>query len=111
MKTIIAGGRDYSLTKQDFEYLDSLNITEVISGGARGADNGGEYYSILRNLDLTIFKANWNRYPRAAGILRNKRMAKYAEAVVLFPGGRGTDNMYEIALKYGLKIYDNRKRG
>lgn len=37
-----------------------------------------------------------------------KKMAEYAEAVVLFPGGKGTDNMYETAIKHNLVIYDFR---
>jgi hypothetical protein len=35
-------------------------------------------------------------------------MAKCADAVALFPGGRGTENMYQEALKAGLIIYDFR---
>jgi predicted Rossmann-fold nucleotide-binding protein len=33
-------------------------------------------------------------------------MAEYAEAVVLFPGGRGTASMRREAEKAGIQIYD-----
>ena len=33
-------------------------------------------------------------------------MAQYADAVVLFPGGRGTAHMRNAARSHGLKIYD-----
>jgi hypothetical protein len=46
MKLIIAGGRDYKFTKSDLEKLDSIEgITEVVSGGARGADKCGEIWA------------------------------------------------------------------
>jgi hypothetical protein len=35
-------------------------------------------------------------------------MAKYGEQVVLFPGGKGTENMFKNAQKYKLKIVDQR---
>jgi hypothetical protein len=38
MKTIIAGGRHYRLTDEDYDFLDTLGITEVVCGGATGAD-------------------------------------------------------------------------
>lgn len=43
MKLIIAGGRDYTFSAEDFARLDALPITvsEVVSGAATGADAGG----------------------------------------------------------------------
>ena len=52
MKTIIAGGRNYSFTKSDFEYLRSLDITEVVSGGAKGADQCGEVFAANHNINV-----------------------------------------------------------
>jgi len=108
MKTIIAGGRDYYLTKEDFEFLKNLQITEVISGGAYGADKGGEIFAEQNKIPLKIFPANWAEYGKAAGHIRNEQMAKYGEQVVLFPGGKGTENMFKNAQKYKLKIVDQR---
>lgn len=113
MKVIIAGGRDYVFTDQDEADLDRLydqiGITEVVSGRARGADTCGEEWARKRGLPVTPFPANWKLHGRAAGPIRNEEMARYvgaAGAVVLLPGGTGTQNMHEQAKKHGLQIFD-----
>ncbi|KAA3650164.1 MAG: DUF2493 domain-containing protein [Proteobacteria bacterium] len=107
MKLIIAGGRDYRFTSKDIEQLNRLeNITEVVSGGAQGADNEGEQWATEQGIPIKIFKADWKKYGRGAGPKRNQAMADYADALALFPGGKGTDNMYQQAQKAGLVVYD-----
>jgi hypothetical protein len=111
VKTIIAGGRDYQLTNWDRGLLEVLPITEVVSGGARGADAGGEQWAASRGLPVTRFPADWNSHGRRAGYLRNVQMAEYiggGGCVVLFHGGRGTDMMYKIAVSRGLLVFDFR---
>jgi len=107
MKLIIAGGRDYRLTPKDIERLNALeNITEVVSGGAPGADTEGENWAREQSIPVKVFKADWKKYGRGAGPKRNQAMADYADAVALFPGGKGTENMYKQAQKAGLVVYD-----
>lgn len=110
MKTIIAGGRNQELTPDMEGKLDDIKdqITLVISGHATGIDTEGENWAARNDVPYTIFPANWNRYGRKAGFIRNTLMADNADAVVLFPGGKGTQMMYEIALEKGLKISDYR---
>ncbi len=105
LKTIIAGGRDYVMTAQDFAFLDTLPISEVVCGEARGADISGKYWAMSRGIPVISFYPDWKQHGKSAGILRNVEMAEYAEAVVLFPGGRGTTHMGETADKNGLTIY------
>ena len=109
MKLIIAGGRDYIFDDVDFSLLNDLftpHVTEVVSGKARGADTGGEEWAKRQHIPVKEFHADWKNKGKAAGILRNIDMAKYADAVVLFPGGKGTDHMFKEATKRGLKVYD-----
>lgn len=105
VKTIIAGGRDYQLTPDDEAWLDTLGITEVVSGGATGADEGGEDWAIKRGLQVRRFPANWRQHGTAAGPIRNREMAKYAEALAVFQGGKGTDSMIREAALRGIKIF------
>lgn len=109
MKIIIAGGRSYHLTTEDMKELDRISITEVVSGCASGADADGELYADDRCLPVTRFQANWEEYGKAAGPIRNRQMAEYADGVALFPGGRGTDSMAVVAKKSGIVIYDFRR--
>ncbi len=108
MTTIIAGGRDYRLTEEDFLWLDTIKpgISEVVCGGARGADTGGFNWGWSRGIPVKSFPADWKMYGKAAGFIRNCQMAKYAERVVLFPGGRGTAHMRQVAQQAGLIIIE-----
>lgn len=114
MKLIIAGGRNYRFTRADLKALDELHkqrpITEVVSGGASGADAEGEWWARTNSIPIKRFPADWNAHGKAAGPIRNKEMAEYADAVALFPGGKGTASMYVEATKAGLTIYDFRKQ-
>ena len=87
-----------------------FDITEVVSGGAKGVDRLGEQYAMIRNIPLHIYEADWERNGRAAGPLRNKKMAENAEALIAIWDGvsRGTKNMIETAEKHGLLVYVKR---
>lgn len=110
MKVIIAGGRDfddYDLMKRKLDHLFSKRKPdEVVSGGARGADALGEGYSKERRIPLKIFKADWDKYGKAAGHVRNAEMAGYGTHLVAFWDGksRGTKNMIETAKRKGLDV-------
>ena len=108
MKTIICGGRDYSFSNADFALMDqlkdSLPITEIVSGGAKGADAYGEIWARLNCMPVTQFPANWNLHGKSAGPIRNAQMAAYSDAVVAFPGGTGTADMVRRAKANGLKV-------
>jgi hypothetical protein len=121
MKVIIAGGRNYIYQRGDIERLDlvkkKLGITEVVSGAcgakrlkdeARGADGLGEYWARTWLLPVKRFYADWDKHGRAAGPIRNREMARYVAesggAVLLFPGGAGTEDMAEAAREFGLRV-------
>jgi hypothetical protein len=109
LKLIIAGGRSYKLTEADTDRLDALDgVTEVVSGCAAGVDRDGEAWAERKGIPVRRFPADWKRYGRGAGPVRNREMAAYADAVALFPGKRGTESMFEEARKAGIVIYDFR---
>lgn len=105
LAVVVAGGRDYRMTAADEAWLDTLPIREVVSGGATGADAGGESWARKRGIPVKRFPADWNAHGRAAGPIRNRQMAEYADAVALLPGGRGTDSMRREAERRGLQIF------
>lgn len=102
---VIAGGRHYVFSDQDIKDLTKFNIAKVISGGATGADQEGEKWATERGIPIEVFPANWKKYGRKAGPLRNRQMAEHADAVILFPGGSGTRSMEKEAIDRGLPIY------
>ena len=112
-RVIIAGSRDFS----DYDALKSYadvklsNISrrdsiEVVSGCARRADTLGERYAEERGYGIKKFPADWNRYGKSAGYLRNVEMAEYADALIAFWDGKskGTEHMIRIAKNRGLRI-------
>lgn len=110
MKLIIAGGRFQHLSEEQIAILDRIHtehgVTEVVSGGAKGVDSDGEAWAQSRGLPVKRFVADWRRFRRGAGPIRNRDMAAYADAVALFPGGSGTRGMRDLARKAGLTIFD-----
>lgn len=109
MKLIIAGGRLYQFNTEDHAFLGTLEgISVVVSGGAPGADLEGELWAEAEGIPVKKFPADWPRHGRAAGPIRNRQMAEFADAVVLFPGGRGTASMFKEASKANLEIFDRR---
>lgn len=111
MIVIIAGGRDYQMTDASHRWLDSMPIEGVVSGGAPGADRGAEAWARLRGIPVAVFKADWNEHGSAAGPIRNQKMANFLvqypnRAVLLFPGGRGTNSMRGIANKMGITVME-----
>ena len=81
-RIIIAGGRgfvDYELLEQKVdEILKDIKEPVIISGGARGADTLGEKYALEHGMRLVRFPADWKKYGKRAGYLRNQEMAEYA---------------------------------
>lgn len=101
MRVIIAGSRnitDYGLL---LDILDKSGVyfSEIVSGGARGVDALGERFAIANEIPLVIFPANWDRYGRAAGPVRNTQMSDYADALVAIRKdySRGTTDMIKKA--------------
>ena len=100
MRVIVAGGRevtDPALVAKAIE-ASGFEITELVSGGARGVDALGEAWALAHGLPVRIFRADWKKHGRKAGPLRNREMAAYAEALIAIPtGGPGTQNMIKEA--------------
>lgn len=109
MKVIIAGTRDFNDYRAVKSTVDRTcwDITEVVSGGASGADALGEEYARHIGIPLKIFEADWSKHGKAAGPIRNREMATYADALIAFWDGasKGTMNMIQEARNAGLKIY------
>jgi hypothetical protein len=110
MKLIIAGGRDFS----NYDLLvESVNLiisgvagVEIVSGGAKGADNLGEHFAIDNNLQIKRFPAEWDKYGKSAGYRRNSDMAEYADSCICFWDGqsKGTNHMINLAKQKGLSV-------
>lgn len=112
MRIIIAGSRDYDnyeeAAKLIDEFIKDIDTSNpvIISGGAKGADKIGEEYAARNDLDCVVYRANWGKYGKQAGVIRNGEMAKNADCLLAFWNGesRGTYNMINTAKKRKLKV-------
>lgn len=111
MKVIIAGSRsvqNYDIVKQAIEDSGFLpQITEVVSGTARGVDRLGERWAKENGISVRFFPANWKKYGKKAGMIRNAEMAEYADALIAIWDNEspGTANMIRTMEKLGKKFY------
>ncbi len=110
MKVIIAGSRDfndYELLKQKCDHILSLQKeVEIVSGGARGADQLGEKYAQEKGYSVKQFIPNWQMLQKKAGFIRNIDMAIYTDALIAFWDGKskGTHHMISVAMERKLKL-------
>lgn len=109
MKVIIAGSREVEDEILVFEayQLAKFVATEVVSGGCRGVDAAGEQFATDFNIPIKVFPADWIKYGKGAGPMRNRQMAKYADALIAIWDGksRGTKNMIDEMNRLGKPVY------
>lgn len=119
MKMIVAGSRNidqysivYDAICRGLVHLGihfgarDMQITELVSGGARGVDELGERWAAANGIPVKKFIPDW-RLGRGAGQIRNKEMAEYADILIAIWDGesRGTKGMIDYAKKAGLKVF------
>ncbi len=118
MVVLICGGRSYAFTDADTRWLDDLHaqhpFTEVVTGGAGGAETSGLLWARRHDIAIRVFCANWEGHGTAAGSRRNARMLQYlvdkqamgaSIAVIAFPGGRGTADCMRQARHLGVQVW------
>lgn len=110
MKLIVAGSRNYTDKEKVFKCLDILHntipITCIISGLAKGPDLFGKQWAISRGVPVEEFPADWDTYGKRAGYMRNEQMAAHGTHLLAFWDGasRGTGHMIGIAKNKGLQV-------
>lgn len=106
MRTIIAGSRSVTDPAELERAIaaSGLRITQVISGGARGADALGEAWAWRNGVPLSLMPAEWDRLGKRAGLIRNEEMAEAADACIALWDGQspGTRHMIQTAGNAGL---------
>jgi hypothetical protein len=114
IRVIVAGGRDFDdyplmCSRLDHYLKEKAQTHEIIivSGGARGADSLAESYARSRGYRLEVHavsQADWQRHGKAAGPIRNARMAAVGDFLVAFWDGRstGTEDMIQKAVTKGI---------
>ena len=109
MRVIIAGGRDNWNPQDVLTAIEesSFKISEVVCGEAPGVDTMGRRWAEWNGIAVASFPADWDKYGKPAGPIRNGHMAMYGEALIAVWDGksRGTKNMIQQAEECDLHIH------
>lgn len=107
MKLLICGDRNWSDGNAIRDVIKQFNPSTVIEGEAKGADTLARLSAETMGIDVMRFPADWQKYGRAAGPIRNSQMLKEGnpDVVVGFhykiDDSKGTKNMLTIAKRAG----------
>lgn len=110
MRVIIAGSRNLFPTSKQVEeavWGSGFPLTQLVSGGAAGVDTAGEKWALEVGRPIRIYRANWGEQGKAAGPIRNRAMAEYADALILIWDGksRGSSSMLREMQRQGKPIF------
>lgn len=116
MKLVVAGSRHFDLEADSIDnYVYLLGIPfrggpdEVVSGGCpTGADKAAKRYAEIYSYAYKEFPADWDKYGKMAGPIRNGQMAAYGDALLLIWDGasRGSANMKAKMVAMKKPIYE-----
>ena len=105
MKTAIIGTRTFENYEQLEAIINDLSNkpTEIISGGATGADALAERYATENGIKLTIIHPEWEVFGKFAGPARNKLIIEASQQVIAMWDGKskGTKNSIDQAKAQG----------
>ena len=108
MNVAVIGSRTF----EDYTYLSKVldvikhKIDHIVSGGARGADSLAYLYAENNGIKTIIYKAQWDKYGKGAGYIRNKLIIDDCDVVIAFWDGKskGTKHSIDLATKQKKKV-------
>lgn len=109
MKVLICGSRsinDPELVSKAVSQ-SGIKLTHIISGGARGVDTLARQYAASNGIEFTEYVADWDKYGKRAGFVRNCVMVGTAEAVIAIWDGvsPGTKHSIDYATSQGKQVF------
>ncbi len=110
-RVLICGSRKYRNATAIARLVTGLpSSTVVIHGSAAGADSLADLYARQNGLEAEVYPAEWDKYGKGAGPVRNKQMLDEGRPteVVAFvtnpTNSPGTANMVLQALARGVPV-------
>jgi hypothetical protein len=117
-RVMVTGSRDWADAQAIEDALEGQLVEHgaitLVHGAARGADSIADKWARRRiaegaKIHVERYPANWNKYGKRAGPLRNQKMVDLGADVVLgFPiaGSVGTRHAMKAARKAGIRVID-----
>ena len=113
-RILICGQRDFNHQNLMEEVFDSFPKNAIIiEGEAPGADKMAANIAKRRKMTVLKFPANWKKYGKAAGPMRNKQMLDEGNPDIVHAfyiretmnDSKGTKHMVELAKDRGIRVY------
>ena len=108
MRLIIAGSHTFTNYQCLCQTLvpDRSRITQVLTGGARGAEQLGYRWAWKHAIRHRLFRADWERFGKAAGVRRNHQLAQAGDVLVVFEDGPspGTAHLIQCMQQLGKPV-------
>lgn len=103
MRYAIIGSRTFLNYDLLCSTLDKHFISQVVSGGARGADTLGVQYAVQKNIPYIEFLPEYETYGKKAPFVRNRTIVKNSDIVVAFWDGFSTGTKH--AMNYATSLH------
>lgn len=97
MKTAVIGSRGFKDYKLLERTLSGFQISEIISGGAIGADKLAELYAKIHSIPTRIFLPDYKTYGRSAPLIRNEQIIKESDVVIAFWDDKSTGTLHALS--------------
>lgn len=94
MKVAVVGSRELKINDLG-RYLPN-DVTEIISGGAKGIDTCAREYALSHGIKLTEFLPEYEKYGRSAPLKRNITIIENADLVLAFWNGTSHGTKFVI---------------
>lgn len=110
MRILVCGGRTFANWEKGYWALAQFcsSARMIIHGCAQGADRMADQWARENNIDVMKFPAEWKKYGKNAGPVRNQAMLTEGKPdfVLALPGRRGTRNMVDQARASGVIVVE-----
>lgn len=108
LRVIVCGSREWTDREAIADRLFDLPPgSTIVHGNAKGADRIAGQEAQKLGHEVEVHPANWNRWGKGAGPIRNTHMAELgADLCIAFWDGRskGTAHMVDCAEKHGIPL-------
>ncbi len=110
MKLLCFGSRNYSNREKIRNKIFEIKPSIVIHGNANGADRLAAEIALNLEIEVMSFPANWSKFGRAAGPIRNQQMldeGKPDRAIGFsddWENSKGSNDMYKRCIKAGIPV-------
>lgn len=104
MNILISGSRTFSNLDLVKEFVKGLpSDTTLLNGRAPGVDNVARNQALFESFSVKDYPAEWHKYGKSAGIIRNHIMVDLADEVYCFWDGvsHGTKDVIDYATQQG----------